>query len=109
MAKTPRSSKPPQLEFEPDPALEAMIEERALQIAKEEAVAWRFRLVTIETMMMGALVLAAGLALGQPALLVLRASVMVSAGCFASGILLIGLTGAADKAIARLRLWRRGK
>ncbi|MFD1103790.1 hypothetical protein [Sphingobium olei] len=99
----------PQFDFEPDPALEAFIKARAERIARDQAFVWRFRLVTIETLMMGALVLAAGLALGQPAFLVLRASVMVGAGCFASGILLISLTGAADRTIARLKSWRRRK
>ena len=99
----------PKFDFEPDPALEAFIKARAERIARDQTFVWRFRLVTIETLMMGALVLAAGLALGQPAFLVLRASVMVGAGCFASGILLISLTGAADRAVAHLKSWRRGK
>jgi hypothetical protein len=109
MRNRPATGNQPQLDLEPAPALEALIEARAAALAQAQAFAWRFRLVTIETLMMGALVLAAGLALGQPALLVLRAAVMVSAGCFASGILLIGMTGAADQALARLRHWRQGK
>lgn len=109
MARQSASGSQPQFEFEPDPALEAFIEARAARIAKAQAFAWRFRLVTIETLMMAALVLAAGLALRQPTPLVLRASIMVGGGCFASGILLIGLTGAFDRATARLRLWWRGK
>lgn len=109
MGNRPATGNQPQLDLEPDPALEALIEARAVELAQAQAFAWRFRLVTIETLMMGALILAAGLALGQSALLVLRAAVMVSAGCFASGILLIGMTGAADQALARLRHWRQGK
>ncbi|CAM8668371.1 hypothetical protein [Sphingobium cupriresistens] len=99
----------PQFDFEHDPALEAFIEARAERIAREQAFVWRFRLVTIETLMMGALVLAAGLALGQPAFLVLRASVMVAAGCFASGILLLSLSGVADRGVTHIRRWRDGK
>ena len=37
------------------------------------------------------------------------AAVMVAAGCFASGILLIGLTGAIDKGLLRLRTWWRAR
>ena len=67
------------------------------------------RLEMAETMMLGLLVGAAGLALHQPPFLVFRAAVMVAAGCFASGILLIGLTGAIDKGIMRLRAWWRAR
>lgn len=107
MSKPSFDSNQPRFEFEPDPALEAFIERRAAAKAEAQALTWRFRLVTIETLMMGLLVGAAGLALGKPPFLVLRAAVMVAAGCFASGILLIGLTGAIDKGLLRLRTWWR--
>jgi hypothetical protein len=96
-------------EFETDPALEAFIERRAAAKAEAQALYWRFRLITMETMMLGLLVGAAGLALHQPPFLVFRAAVMVAAGCFASGIILIGLTGAIDKGIMRLRAWWRAR
>ena len=92
-------------EFEPDPKLEAFIEARAAAKAAAQAFQWRFRLVTIETLMLGFLVGAAGIALQKPPYLILRAAVMVAAGCFASGILLIGMTDAAGKSAKWLRSW----
>ncbi|MEW6626664.1 MULTISPECIES: hypothetical protein [Sphingobium] len=99
----------PQLDLELDPTIEALIEARAASLAQHQALFWRFRLVTIETLMMGALILCAGLALHQPAAMVLRAAIMVSAGCFASGMLLIGLTGAFDRGLDHFTRWRRGQ
>lgn len=99
----------PQLDLDLDPTIEALIEARAASLAQHQALFWRFRLVTIETLMMGALILCAGLALHQPATMVLRAAVMVSAGCFASGMLLIGLSGAFDRGLDHFARWRRGK
>jgi hypothetical protein len=103
--RTPPDQNQPRFEFEPDPRLEAIIEERAAAKAEAQAFQWRFRLVTIETMMLGFLVGAAGIALQKPPFLILRAAVMVAAGCFASGILLICMTGAADKSAKWLRDW----
>ena len=103
--RTPPDPKQPLFDFEPDPKLEAVIEARAAAKAEAQAFQWRFRLVTIETMMLGCLVGAAGIALQKPPFLILRAAVMVAAGCFASGILLIGMTGAADKSAKWLRRW----
>ena len=99
----------PQLDLELDPTIEALIEARAASLAQHPALFWRFRHVTIETLMMGALILCAGLALHQPAAMVLRAAIMVSAGCFASGMLLIGLTGAFDRGLDHFTRWRRGQ
>ena len=99
----------PQLDLELDPTIEALIEARAASLAQHQALCWRCRLVTIETLMMGALILCAGLALHQPAAMVLRAAIMVSAGCFASGMLLIGLTGAFDRGLDHFTRWRRGQ
>lgn len=103
--RTPSDQNQPRFAFEPDPALEAFIEARAAAKAESQAFQWRFRLVTIETMMLGFLVAATGIALQKPPFLILRAAVMVAAGCFASGILLIGMTGAADKSAKWLRSW----
>lgn len=105
MSKLPADKNQPRFEFEPDPKLEALIEARAAAKAEAQAFQWRFRLVTIETMMLGCLVGAAGIALQKPPFLILRAAVMVAAGCFASGILLIGMTGAADKSGKWLHSW----
>lgn len=99
----------PWLDFEPEPVLEARIRARIAAAAEAQALYWRFRLVTIETLMMGCLVLAAGLTIGQPWRLVLRASVLVAAGCFASGIILIGMTGAAGKCLHWVRTWWRAR
>lgn len=109
-ASPPHAKSPgAQLDLDLDPTIEALIEARAASLAQHQALFWRFRLVTIETLMMGALILCAGLALHQPAAMVLRAAVMVSAGCFASGMLLIGLTGAFDRGLDHFTRWRRGK
>ena len=103
--RTPPDQNQTRFDFEPDPKLEALIEARATAKAEAQAFQWRFRLVTIETMMLGFLVGAAGIALHKPPFLILRAAIMVAAGCFASGILLICMTGAADKSAKWLRSW----
>lgn len=103
--RTPPDKNQPHFKFEADPQLEALIDARAAAKAEAQAFQWRFRLVTIETMMLGFLVGAAGIALQKPPFLILRAAVMVAAGCFASGILLIGMTGAAGKSAKWLRNW----
>ncbi|MCC4233648.1 MULTISPECIES: hypothetical protein [Sphingobium] len=103
--RTPPDPKQTLFDFDPDPKLEALIEARAAAKAEAQAFQWRFRLVTIETMMLGFLVGAAGIALQKPPFLIFRAAVMVAAGCFASGILLIGMTGAADRSAKWLRNW----
>lgn len=103
--RAPPDQKQPRFEFEPDPKLEAFIKARAAEKAEAQAFQWRFRLVTIETMMLGLLVGAAGIALQKPPFLILRAAVMVAACCFASGILLIGMTGAAGTSAKWLRRW----
>ncbi|KFG88414.1 hypothetical protein BV98_003814 [Sphingobium herbicidovorans NBRC 16415] len=103
--RAPPDQKQPRFEFEPDPKLEAFIEARVAAKAEAQAFQWRFRLVTIETMMLGFLVVAAGIALQKPPFLILRAAVMVAAGCFAGGILIIGMTGIADRSAKWLRSW----
>lgn len=92
------------LELMPDDDLEAIIEARVAARAEADALRWRFRLVIIETTMIASLVLAAGFALEQPAGMVLRGAGIVGAGCFATGLILIGLTGAASRLLA---WWRR--
>jgi hypothetical protein len=98
----------PILEREADEAIEAEIERRVAARCKAEAFLWRFRLIAAESAMMGALVAAAGIALDKPATLVLRAALLVASSCFASGMLLLGLTGLGTRIAARLRRrWRR--
>lgn len=94
------------LDWEMDPAIEAMIEARVAKRAEAAAFQWRLRLVAIETCMMGSLVIAAGIALDQPVLRTVRTGLIVAAACFASGMLLIGLSGACGMLLSRLRKWR---
>ncbi len=95
------------LDWENDPAIEALIEARVAKRAEAAAFQWRLRLVGIETCTMGSLVIAAGLALDQPPLQTLRTGLIVAAACFASGMLLIGLSGACGMLLTRLSRWRR--
>lgn len=92
------------LELGKDAELERMIEARVAIRAENEALRWRFRLVIIESVMISSLVLAAGFVLDQPTGMVLRGAALVGAGCFLTGLILIGLTGATSRVLAR---WRR--
>jgi len=94
------------LEFGKNAEQERMIEARVAIRAEAAAMRWRFRLILIETMMMAGLVLAAGLALGQPARLVCRSAVVVGIACLASGLLLIALSGLTGHLVSRYRRWR---
>lgn len=86
--------------------LERMIEARVAVRAEHDAIRWRFRLILIETVMIAGLVLAAGLTLKQPTALVIRSALIVGAGCFASGIALIGLSGLTGHLLSIYRRWR---
>lgn len=94
---------PLQLVENSDGDLERIVEARVAARAEADALRWRFRLVIIESLMIASLVLIAGAILGQPTALVLRGSAMVGAGCFLTGLILIGLTGAASRLFAKLR------
>ncbi|MDF0544977.1 hypothetical protein PX699_21745 [Sphingobium sp. H39-3-25] len=94
------------IDWEQDPAIEAIIEARVAKRAEAAAFQWRLRLVAIETCMMGGLVIAAGLALDQPPLQTVRTGLIVAAACFASGMLLIGLSGACGMLLSCLSQWR---
>lgn len=91
------------LELAPDDELEAIIAARVAERAEADALHWRFRLVVIESVMMASLVLAAGFVLELPAGDVLRAAGIVGAGCFLTGLMLIGLSGAASRLLAWCR------
>lgn len=96
------------LDWESDPAVQARIEELAAQRAEAQSFRWRFQLMVIESVMMGSLVIAAGIALDQPTAMVLRSGLLVAAACLASGMLLIGLTAATALALRKLRRrWAR--
>ncbi|WP_380871904.1 hypothetical protein ACFB49_28620 [Sphingomonas sp. DBB INV C78] len=86
--------------------LEREIEARVAARCEAESVRWKFRLVAIETVMMGALVAAAGIALDQPGMMVARAAVLVAASCFASGLLLLGLSAWSARLLTRFKRWR---
>ena len=94
------------IDWENDPAIEAIIEARVAKRAEAAAFQWRLRLVASETCMMGGLVIAAGFALDQPPLRTVRTGLIVAAACFASGMLLIGLSGACGMLFSRLSQWR---
>lgn len=103
-----RSAHPDQLalELSTDDDLEAIIAARVAARAEADALRWRFRLIMIESVMMTTLVLAAGIALNQPTGMVVRGALVIGVSCFLTGLLLIGLTGAASRLIAR---WRRAR
>ena len=88
-------------------AIEVIVEQRLAERFKAESFQWRFRLVMIETVMMGMLVLFAGLLLKQPTMMVLRASLLVAGSCLATGLLLLSLSAGTAKLMSRLRRWRR--
>lgn len=87
------------------PEIEALVAARVAQQAEAQAFLWRFRLIAIETCMMGALVAAAGVTLHQPAEQVIRSAVIVAGACFASGCILIGLSAATARIVARIKTW----
>ena len=103
-----RRSHPDQLalDWSKDAEIERIIEARVAIRAEAAALRWRFRLILIETTLMAALVLAAGLALHQPPALVLRGAVIVGVACLVSGLLLILLSGLTGQLVARYRRWR---
>ena len=103
--RRPSNHHPGHLTIEwPDEAeIDRLVEARLAERFEAESFRWRFRLIAIETLMMGLLVLVAGLMLNQPTMMVLRASVLVAASCFATGLLLLGLSASAAKLVTRLR------
>lgn len=87
--------------------IERIVEERMAQRFESESFLWRFRLVSIETILLGALVLIAGLLLKQPTMMVVHASALIAASCFATGFLMILLSAWTSRMMARLRAWRQ--
>jgi hypothetical protein len=94
------------LNWSDNEAIELIVERRLAERFEAESFHWRFRLVMIETVMMGLLVLVAGLLLKQPTMMVLRASLLVAASCLATGLLLLSLSAGTAKLMSRLRRWR---
>lgn len=103
-----RKPHPDQMTFDlsKDAELERMIEARVAIRAEAAAIRWRFRLIMIETVMMASLVLAAGFALNQPHMMVVRSALIVGAACLASGLMLIGLSGATGLLVSAFHRWR---
>ncbi|NMN06774.1 MULTISPECIES: hypothetical protein [unclassified Novosphingobium] len=95
------------LNWSDNEAIEVTVEQRLAERFEAESFQWRFRLVMIETVMMGMLVLVAGLLLKQPTMMVLRASLLVAGSCLATGLLLLSLSAGTAKLMSRLRRWRR--
>jgi len=103
-----RNTHPDQLalDLSADDDLEAIIATRVAARAEADALRWRFRLIVIEAVMMTTLVIAAGIALNQPTGMVVRGALVIGVSCFLTGLLLIGLTGATSRLMAR---WRRAR
>ncbi len=103
-----RKSHPDQIMFDwsKDAQMERIIAARVAIRAEREAIRWRFRLICMETVMMGALVAAAGIALDQPTQRVLHAAIGVALACLFSGLLLIALSAAGGLLVTRYRRWR---
>ncbi|NKJ00359.1 hypothetical protein [Novosphingobium sp. SG707] len=70
--------------------------------AEREAVRWRARLVLIESVMMAALMLGAGLAMNHGFRTALQNAVLVGIACLLTGMLLIGLSALASRLLMRL-------
>jgi hypothetical protein len=96
------------LDWQNDPAVQARIEELAAERAEQQSFQWRLRLMMIESVMMGSVVIAAGTALRQPAAMVLKSGLLIAGACLASGMMLIGLSALCAVGLARLRKrWAR--
>jgi formate/nitrite transporter FocA (FNT family) len=106
---SPFDRAPPDPPASPADPLDRLVEERAAALAQSQAFRWRFRLISVESVMMAALIIAAGITLNQPIPMVLRGALLVGAGCFGSGLILIGLTGAAGRLLTKIKAckpWR---
>ncbi|MET3435993.1 hypothetical protein [Sphingomonas sp. 1185] len=104
-----RKPHPDQIMFDwsKDAQMERIIAARVAIRAEREAIHWRFRLICVETVMMGVMVAAAGITLDQPTARVVHAAIGVMLACLASGLLLIGLSAASSLIVARYRRWRK--
>ncbi|GAY24353.1 hypothetical protein [Sphingobium fuliginis] len=110
MKRSPINGHQLALPLEQREAIEREIETRVAQRLKQDAWLWRFRLVTIEAIMMATLIVAAGILLGKTPFAIFRAAVMVAAACFGSGMILLGLSMGATHGwtaiVERFRRWR---
>lgn len=106
MMSTRRTSEPrPEplpLDWHDEEEIERIVRERMAARFETESFHWRLRLVAIETCILGLLMLSVGILLGHPAMMVLRASLMVAGSCFATGVLLLGMSASAARLLSRL-------
>jgi hypothetical protein len=93
----------PGLECADDEFIEGLVEARLARRFEAEAFHWRVRLIAIETVLMGSLVLVAGLLLRLPFMMVVRASVLIAGSCLVTGLALVGLSAAATRLARRIR------
>jgi hypothetical protein len=82
-----------------------IVEARVAERLQSDAFRWRLRLIMIESILLGALVAVAGAAVGQPGWIVLRAGLLIGGSCFATGVLLLGLSAAGARLLTRFRHW----
>lgn len=83
-------------------AHEKMISARLALEAERDAIRWRLRLVVIESIMMTALLLGAGIAMQHGFGTALRNAVLVGLACLLTGVLLILLSAATSRAVTYL-------
>jgi hypothetical protein len=95
-----------QLDWSDEERIERLVEARMAERFEVESFHWRLRLVAIETIMLGLLMLTAGFLLGQPTMMVVKASLIVAASCFATGVLLLSLSASAARLLSRLTTGR---
>jgi hypothetical protein len=96
-----------QLHLAREEEIERIVAARVAVRAEADAFHWRIRLILIETLMVGGLVAVAGFSLHQPAGQVIRSAIIVAGACFASGGVLILLSGAAGWIVSRVRRRRQ--
>lgn len=97
------------LRFGKESEIERIIEARVAIRAEADAIRWRFRLILIETGMLTLVVLIAGWLIGQPLGGIFRSAMLVCAGCLASGLTLVGLSGGVSLGLSRVRRWKRDR
>lgn len=81
---------------------EQIIKAHHVTEAERDAIRWRLRLVVIESIMMTALLLGAGIAMHHGPGTALRNAVLVGLACLLTGVLLILLSAATSRAVTHL-------
>lgn len=83
--------------------IERLVEMRLAERAQAEAVRWRFRLIVAEAIVLALAAGAAGAAMKQAPVLVLRGALLVGVGSLVTGVLAIAGAKAATRLVDRLR------